>query len=498
MSTYPWDKINEGKKWLKFHGDIFVRKFIFPKNLIHYCDNEEEEEEEKEQQEEDKDVNWIFKILHKEQNFSVEKNDIVPKKNVFTKLFDDDDDDSEIMDYYINNIFEKNFTTLTQNLKILKKYHRCNFYLLFGEIFNICRIVALDLKKEYLISIYNNKLYIIMYTKFLYMRLKMENNDVNNDDDDDDDDDDPAATTTSDNDYDDYDKDVVGTSESFKTLNIYSFVKRFINYNNKSEVLNRAIAIEEEKQEENEEEENDDDDDDDEEEKEEVEEKKEEKTEESTPLSLSSLRLPSFTIFNGLFGGFFSIFTPSPPLLPSPPPPSPPLSQQQQQQLQPHKDVIITNWDKWGPMPKDFLIWEYIDFNHNDDIYVRKNIHYKKPIRDIFVYSNIGNDALITNKNPSIQKLKKCIFYYNHLLLSKNSWLLNYHNVIYIDFSRAIFTTLNVKKNEKNKKLMTKFQTFLMSSTDDDEPWMDYEIFVDDDYINYMDYISLISTTCNC
>ena len=371
-----------------------------------------------------------------------------------------------------NNIFEIFFTTLTKNFENLKKCLRCNFYLLLGQIFNICRIVALDLKKEVLISIYNKKLYIIMYNKNLYMSLKLEDNNNNSDT--------AAATATAtdrfdDDDYNsDDDDDVFDDNNGIsKSLNIHCFVKRFINYSNKFDVLNRVKAIEEKEEEENQQE-----------------------ILPSTPSlsssssSSSSSLLSSFAIFNRLFGGYFSTSTP---------PPHPPLQQQQQQQ-EAHKD-IITNWDNWGPTPKDFFTWEYVEYNHND-IYVRKNIHYKKSLRDIFIYNNnIGNDAIITNKDTSIQKFKKCILYYNHLLSSKNnynSWLLNYHNVICIDFGHGIFTTRNVKENKKSKKITTNFQTFLIYcplNDDDEQPWVDYEIFVDDDYINYMDYISLIITT---
>ena len=325
-NTHPWDKINGEKRWLKFHGDIFIREVIFPDNLIHHCYKEDEE------------YDWMFK--QQQQNFFMENNNNLPKNKSFTKLFSDDDDDDGKKDYYINNIFEKNFTTLTKNLENLKKYHRCNFYLLLGEIFNICRIVALDLKNEFLISIYNKKLYIIMYNENLYISLKLEDNADGFDDD----------------------------ENNGSLINIHRFVKRFIHYNNKSDVLNRVKAVEEDEDEEEDDE--------------------EAVSEPSTP-SLSS---SSFAIFNTLFGGYFSTSTRPPPL-------------QQQQQQQTLKDDIITNWDNWGPTPKDFFTWEYVDYNRND-MYIRKNIHYKKSLRDIFIYNN-NNDAIITNKDTSIQKLKK-------------------------------------------------------------------------------------------
>ena len=50
---------------------------------MHHCYNEEEEEQD-----------WMFKISHKEQKFSVENNDL-PKNKYFKKLFSDDDDDDD-------------------------------------------------------------------------------------------------------------------------------------------------------------------------------------------------------------------------------------------------------------------------------------------------------------------------------------------------------------------------------------------------------------------
>ena len=132
-SSYPWDiNIHRERRWIKLHNCVFIRKLIFPESLLIECgDNYDDEEE------------WSYKIQGNDGTiltFLLSKENYQEDKHL-TKINgsdDDDDDNDSENDYYMNNILEKkHFNTLRKNLNLLRGHNKINFYLVYGEIFNI-------------------------------------------------------------------------------------------------------------------------------------------------------------------------------------------------------------------------------------------------------------------------------------------------------------------------------------------------------------------------
>ena len=173
MDEWDMDYINFTFKylWLKFDNNKYIRKDIFYNQNLNLLTNYEDDSEIKNTNnsvDKNKNVNSnniLFKIIYKKVDEYISSK--ISLNRVFENITNDDDDDDE----YINGDFKKNYEILMKNIYLIESLVSNAMPLLLCDVFNICNVVALDLKNKILISYWNCNIYIIFYEKYKYIKL---------------------------------------------------------------------------------------------------------------------------------------------------------------------------------------------------------------------------------------------------------------------------------------------------------------------------------------
>ena len=355
-------------------------------------------------------------------------------------------------DKYINGEFKDNFNNLMKSIIAMSLNDTNAIFLLLGEIFNICNVVALDLIDDMIITVFNNTVYIIFFKDFEYISLKMNNFVINDDEDND----------------------------------IYYNIRRFIKYYKKNKIrkyisdkVNNIIII--------------------------INNKNDTITTNDNIDNLCSTnnnnadsnkkneteneKILEYNFFSSIVG-YFSKF----------------LAYKIVNENDSNEDDddddddiyvdndIEKNWSNWIS-PISFLKWEYspATIYNKKNIYARSHIHFRYNLCEIYRYHNNATTTTNNNNNSilTIEQVKEKLLYYNHLFINDISLVDN--NVIYIDFRNSIFITLNIVVVENGEKLC-EFKS--ISFYPNEDVITAYRFYIDKEYLQYEDY-KLYVTPCS-
>ena len=407
--------------------------------------------------------NYIFNTLNEEaRNSLVSKIKFDKDKDYFKKLsfdinnsndYDNDDDDD-----YINNFFKKYFKDLMINIYAIDAL-QVNAIVLLGEIFNICNVIAFDIREKYILVLYDNIIYIILYEKHSYFEIDTKLYDIinkykhqpktcNEGQD-------CLQCTSKDEKYLNY----------FKYYEIQNYVKNFMQFNTNCKTFdNYDLEMK----------------------------NKNQVIEMKNKNQLNNL-------LSNLFANIIRMFFKTPQQVLSN---RKTINEDEDCSLSSLSSIDLQqfdtiNWQSFWLLPKDYFSWTY----HNDKkVYIRSNINFQYNLNCIYTY-NI-NDKHYFDKNKikihSLSLLEYFLFYKNYLYVENISLI--YHNVIYIDFKNLYFITLNIKKIKDNNVCEFKAISFIpnfsfngMSNNDIMIPFTNFELSVNYDTLTSRDLYFILS-----